>query len=95
MSGGLPVASQSKTVSTAAVPFATAFNSLTEIVVFDVQVSDCRVRWDGTSPTGTVGHILQAGSSYAWSKSQAAAAEFIRISTASADAVIFASEFST
>lgn len=95
MSGGTAVASQSLTVSTAAVGFGTAFNSKTELIVFDVQANDVRVRWDGTDPTSTVGHILPAGTAYAWTVSQAAAAKFIRISTASADATIFASEFQT
>ena len=88
-----PIASQSLTVSTAAVAFGTAFAARTQLVTFDIQDNDVRVRWDGTDPTGTVGHILPAGTAYTWAASQATAAKFIRISTASADGVIFASEF--
>lgn len=85
-------ASQSLTVSTAAVGFATSFNANTNIVDFDVQDSAVRVRWDGTDPTSTVGHILPAFTGYSWDVQRAAAAKFIRISTASSDATIFASE---
>ena len=93
MSGATAVASQSLTVSTLSVPFGTAFNANSKLVTFDVQGADIRCRWDGTDPTSTVGHILPAGTAYTWNKEQAAAAEFIRISTATGDATIFASEF--
>lgn len=92
MSGGSPVASQSRTVSTSAVAFSTAFNDSTTLVTFDIQGVDVRCRWDGTDPTSTSGHILPAGTAYTWDKAQAAAAKFIRISTATSDATIFASE---
>lgn len=95
MSGATAVASQSLTVSTAAVPFGTAFNAASELVTFDIQGVDIRARWDGTDPTGTVGHILPAGTAYTWNKSMAASATFIRISTASSDATIFLSEVTT
>ena len=93
-SDGTAVASQSLTVSTSAVAFGTAFKSTTNLIVFDVQGQNVRTRWDGTDPTSTVGHILYAGQAYTWDKAQAAAAKFIRISTAASDATIFASEFS-
>jgi hypothetical protein len=89
---GSAVASQSLTVSTAAVAFATAYDAVSvQFVTFDVQDNTVRVRWDGTDPTSTVGHILYAGQPYTWSTSMFNAAKFIRISTASADAIIFAS----
>lgn len=92
-SANTPIASQSLTVSTSAVGFGTTFNETTQLVTFDVQANTVRVRWDGTNPTSTSGHILQAGTAYTWNKAQAQAARFIRISTASGDAVLFASEF--
>ena len=95
MLAGSPVASQSLTVSTAAVAptgytASPAVNGV-NYVTFDVQTNAVRVRWDGTDPTGTVGHILAASTAYTWSVAQFNAAKFIRISTASADAVIFSS----
>lgn len=88
------VASQSLSVSTSSVGFGTTFHVNTKLVTFDVQDQDIRCRWDGTDPTGTVGHLLVAGSSYTWDKDMAAAAKFIRKSTATANATIFASELS-
>ena len=95
---GTAVASQSLTVSTAAVA-ATGYTATpgttghVQLVSFDVQDNDVRVRWDGSDPTSTVGHVLPAGTAYTWAASQYNAAKFIRISTATADAVIFASPF--
>ena len=90
------IASQSLTVSTAAVA-ATGYTIIppqaVQLVTFDVQTSDVRVRWDGTDPTSTVGHYLPAGSAYTWDAAQYNAAKFIRSSSASVDAVIFASPF--
>ena len=90
---GNVVPHQSLTVSTVAIAFATAFNSNTNLVSFDVQGSDVRVRFDGTNPTSTVGHILPAGTAYTWDKDQAARAIFIRDTSASADATLFVSEY--
>ena len=95
MIGASPVASQRLTVGTiagAAVGY-TAYPDVNGVnyVTFDVQDNSVRVRWDGTDPTGTVGHILTAGNAYTWAVSQFNAAKFIRISTATADAVIFSS----
>lgn len=92
---GSPVASQSLTVSTAAVA-ATGYTGSTAVsgvnlVTFDVQTSDVRVRWDGTDPTSTVGHVLPAGTAYTWDVDQYNAAKFIRDTAASGDATIFAS----
>ena len=90
-----PVASQALTVSTAAVaPVGyTASPAVDGVnyVTFDVQTSSVRVRWDGTDPTGSVGHILYVGGAFSWAVSQFNASKFIRISTATADAVIFSS----
>jgi len=95
---GTPVASQSTTVSTAAIA-ATGYTATpggtthVQLVSFDVQTSDIRVRWDGTDPTSTVGHILPAGTAYTWAASQYNASKFIRDTSATADAIIFASPF--
>ena len=91
------IASQSTTVSTAAVG-PTGFTAMPAVdgvglVTFDVQDNTVRCRWDGVDPTSTVGHILYAGNAYTWDIAQYNAAKFIRISTASGDAVIFASPF--
>lgn len=97
MSNDTPITSQTLTVSTAAVSFTgfTAPNAVNgvQLVVFDVQGNDVRCFWEGTTPTGTTGHILPASSAYAWDCAQFNAAQFIRISTATADAVIVASPF--
>ena len=85
------VTDQSLAVADSAVPFGTAFNSLTKYVVLDVQTADVRVTYDGSDPTTSNGHILFAGRSYTWSKEAAAAAKFIRNGSTSAS--IHASEF--
>lgn len=95
ITGTTPVAAQSLTVSTVAIAATgyTAANSGTspvQFVSFDIQDQDVRVRWDGTDPTSTVGTILAAGTNYTWAVSQYNAAKFIRKSTATGDAVIFA-----
>lgn len=90
------IASQSLTVSTAAVAFATIYAVPgVDMVALDIQGQTVRVRWDGTDPTSTVGHILYAGQAYTWATNQFNASKFIRISTASADATIFASPMQT
>lgn len=90
--GTAVIASQSLTVSTASVSFATAYDvNYVRTVSLDIQGVDVRVRFDGTDPTGTVGHILPAGTAYCWDVDRFNNAEFIRISTASTDATIFAS----
>ena len=97
MLAGSPVASQSLTVSTAAIA-PTGYTGSTavgnnSVVVFDVQTANVRVRWDGTDPTSTVGHLLYVGSAYTWDVDQFNAAKFIRDSAATADAIIFSSPF--
>lgn len=95
ITGSTYVAAQSLTVSTAAVAAtgytaASSGSSPVQLVTFDIQANTVRTRWDGTDPTSTVGTILAAGSNYTWSLAQYNAAKFIRISTATGDAVIFA-----
>tara|TARA_S200002703_G_scaffold156879_1_gene163455 strand:- start:170 stop:484 length:315 start_codon:yes stop_codon:yes gene_type:complete len=86
------VTDQSLTVADSAVPFGTAFNSLTRYVVLDVQTADVRVTYDGSDPVaGSNGHLLFAGRSYTWSKEAAANARFVREGSTSAN--IHASEF--
>lgn len=97
MSGASATASQSLTVSTAAVAAvgytgSSAVNN-NSVVVFDVQTANVRVRWDGTDPTSTVGHLLYIGSGYTWDVDQFNAAKFIRDSAATVDAIIFSSPF--
>jgi hypothetical protein len=89
-----PVASQSITVSTVAVA-TTDYASTVDVVTFDVQTSAVRARWDGTAPTSTVGHLLPIGGGYAWSRAQWNAAQFIRDTSASGDAIVFASPMQT
>ena len=86
------VASQSIAVSTTAIGVTTAFSTPpVEMVTFDVQDQDVRVRWDGTDPTSTVGHVLPASTAYTWTVSQFNAAKFIRDTSATGDAVVFCS----
>jgi len=97
MLGASPVASQSLTVSTAAVSPAGYTGSsavgANSVVSFDVQAYNVRVRWDGTDPTSTVGHLLYVGSAYTWNVDQFNAARFIRDTAAAGDATIFSSAF--
>jgi len=85
------VADQRLTVSSTAIAFQTTFNSITDLVVLDVQGADVMVTFDGSDPTTTNGHRLYDASHYTWSRATAAAAKFIR--QAGADADIHASEF--
>jgi hypothetical protein len=89
------IASQSITVSTAAIGIGTAFDpTVVKTVTFDVQDQGVRVRFD-TDPTSTVGHILPASTAYEWDVARFNRAKFIRISTATGDATIFASPSTT
>lgn len=96
-SAGTPIASQSLTVSTAAVaPTGYTGSSAVgnnSVVTFDVQAYAVRVRWDGTDPTSTVGHYLPASSGYTWDVDQFNAAKFIRDTAAVGDATVFSSAF--
>lgn len=75
----------------------TAFNLVSpaavDLVTFDVQVSDVRCYWEGSTPTSTSGHILPAGTAYTWAANQYNNTKFIRDASATADAVIVASPF--
>ena len=86
------VADQRLTVSDAAggVQFGTAFNVITDFVMFDVQEADVFVTIDGSAPTTTNGHKLYQGRAYTWSRAMATAAKFIK--AGATDAKIHASE---
>tara|TARA_R100001163_G_scaffold57980_1_gene46130 strand:+ start:2904 stop:3221 length:318 start_codon:yes stop_codon:yes gene_type:complete len=67
------------------------FNDRTKYIALDVQDNPVRVRFDGTDPTTSVGHLLQKNQSYTFSVATAKVARFIR--DGSSDGKIFASEF--
>ncbi len=87
---GNPVAHQILTVSTVAVPFATAFNVNTTLVAFNVEGGNVRFRCDGVAPTNAAGGgiLLYNGIAYVWDKQMAASAQFIRDSGSSTDATL-------
>lgn len=89
---GTPVAAKSVTVSTAAVLIA-ATNTFpaksVQFVLVEVQADKVRVRFDGTSPTASVGHELAATYREVWSAARWNSARFIR--SGAADATVFAS----
>ena len=86
------IASQSLTVSTSSVSFATAYDqTFVRTVSLDIQDYDVRVRFDGTAPTSTVGHVLPASTAYEWSVSRFNNAKFIRDTSATGNATVFAS----
>lgn len=92
MLGDSPVASQSLAVSSTAVAPAgytaqTAVDGV-DLVYFDVTTDAVRVRWDGTDPTASVGHLLPVNTNYIWDAQRFNSAKFIRVTT---DAVIFSS----
>lgn len=89
---GTVVVSQTLTVGTAASAFSTTFNTMSNLVMFDVQGYAVRVRFDGTDPTATVGHYLPAATAYTWDKDMAARAKFIRDTTSTGNATIFLTE---
>lgn len=86
------VSGQALTVSSSAVQLATStlFNINTLFVTVDVQTNDVFVTFGNETPSTSVGHRLYVGQNYTWSKQAAQAAKFIR---ASADAVLYASEW--
>lgn len=61
-----------------------AFHADTTHVILDVQTAQVRVTFDGSAPTATDGHILEAGDWGTWSKALAVAAKFIRTGATSA-----------
>jgi hypothetical protein len=60
-------------------------------VEFTVQGNPIRVRWDGTNPTSSVGHLLPVGATGTWRMEKAVAARFIR---ESGDGVFYVSQMS-
>jgi hypothetical protein len=98
--GGTPVAAQSTTVSTVSITpsgytAASAGGGGVNYVMLDVQTSNVRVRFDGTAPTSTVGTLLYAGEKYTWSLDLYNNAKFIRDTSASSDATLFAHPLNT
>lgn len=92
---GTPIASQSTTVTTAAIT-PTGYTADPAVdgvkeVTFDVQNATVRARWDGTPASATVGHLLYAGTNYTWDTQQYNACSFFRDTLSTADAIIFAS----
>lgn len=66
--------------------------SVIQLVTFDVQGDDCRVLWEGSTPTSTSGHILPGGTAYTWAYNQWANSKFI-LSSGSTACTIMASPF--
>lgn len=85
------IASQTLTVSTTSVSAPVFATPDTRWVLFEVITSNVRVRWDGTAPTSTLGHLLFVNYGYLWPVNMFSGAKFIRDSGASVDATIFAS----
>lgn len=85
------------TVTSSAATDTVAFNVVSpgavDLVTLDVQGSDVRVFWEGSTPTSTLGHILPAGTAYTWSAVQYNNSKFILDSSATANATIVASPF--
>jgi len=67
-----------------------AFHADTTQVFWTCEDAQCRVTLDGSAPTTSNGHIINAGDSGVWSKALATAAKFIR--TGSTSAVLHASQ---
>lgn len=82
---------QFKTVTSTATVTFSAFNSLTQFVVLDIQAANVYCTFDGTTPSSTMGHILYVGSAFTWSKATAQQAKFV--ATTTTNATIYASEF--
>lgn len=84
-------AGQKLAVSTTAVKLdASLFAATTRVVQISVASNDILVRFDGTDPDATTGQYYVKNTIEYWSVERARAAKFIR---ASADAVVFASQF--
>lgn len=94
IASGNPVAAKSLTVPVTAVTTVAFTNAVAggggvNFVTFDVQVSNVRVRFDGTAPTATVGTLLYVGTNYTWNVDLYNNAQFIRDTSASSDAILF------
>jgi len=95
---GAQITDKTITVSTVAVAVSTSasFTAMpavggADLVTFDVSVSDVRCRFDGGTPTSSTGHLLPATTAYTWSADMWNRAIFIRDTTMTVDAVIWAS----
>lgn len=90
------ITSQVTTV-TSGVTTVTGFNiaspNAVQLVTFDIQVSDVRVYWEGSTPSSSAGHLLPAGTAYTWDAGQYNNSKFILDASATASAVIVASPF--
>lgn len=86
------VASKTFTVSTSAVAVATD-NSVSitaaQFVLVEVQSAGVSVRFDGSDPTASVGHLYASGTREVWTAQRWNAARFIR--SGGSDATVFAS----
>jgi hypothetical protein len=67
-----------------------ALHADTTHVLWSNEDAQIRVTFDGSAPTSTNGHIIEAGDSGVWAKALAVAAKFIRTGTSSG--VIHASQ---
>lgn len=86
------IASQSLSVTTASGSFATAYSAnYVRTVSLDIQTSNVRVRFDGTAPTSTNGHLLYVGNAYEWSVQRFNGAKFILDTASTSNATIYAS----
>lgn len=96
MNGNTLITSQVITV-TAGATTVTGFSPSTgvgqiQLATFDVQGDDCRVFWEGSTPTSTSGHILPGGTAYTWAIGQFNNSKFC-LSAGSTACVITASPF--
>lgn len=88
-------ASETITVSTSAIgPTAANFDVSgqdVDAIYGTVETADIRLRYDGTNPTATVGHLVLAGGSFTIEgASNVRSLKMIRASTAAVDASVFA-----
>ena len=49
------------------------------------------VRWDGTNPTGSAGHLFLKNAQYRMDAAKFNASKFIRVTSATVDAIVFSS----
>lgn len=80
------------TGSTTAATWTVTSPSLVQLVTFDIAGDDCRVFWEGSTPTSSSGHILPGGTAYTWAYNQWAGSKFI-LSGSGTTAVITVSAF--
>jgi hypothetical protein len=85
------IAAKTFTVSTTAVAALTA-NSVSPVsspfMLVEVQTAGVSVRFDGSDPTSSVGHVYASGTREVWSAQRWNAARFIR--SGGSDATVFA-----